>query len=269
MLTKKFLNQTEFKLNNTLSKKPLLKNKIVGSVNSAGKNNSGKTTIFKRGGGHKRNLRLIQFNRSMNSTAIVINIEYDPNRNSYIGAVYDFYKKNYYYVLLPNNLKIGDIIKSGSDSEIRLGHSMLISKIPVGSFIHNISLKKNNQGILSRAAGTFSILIEKNDKYSRIRLSSGEHRLISNQCVATLGIVSNDQFFLTEIKKAGRSRWLNKRPTVRGVAMNPVDHPHGGGEGKTSGAKMKRTPWGKPTQGKSTSKSNNFFIISRRNFKTK
>ena len=265
MLTKNFLNHTGFKLNNKLSKKPLLKNKIVGSKNSAGKNNSGKTTIFKRGGGHKRNSRIIQFNRSIESTAIVINIEYDPNRNAYIGAVYDFYKKTYYYILLPNNLKIGDIIKSGHNSEVRLGHAIQIAKIPLGSFIHNISIKKNKKGVFSRAAGKFSILIEKNDRYSRVRLSSGEHRLIPNECIVTLGVVSNEQFFLTEINKAGRSRWLNKRPTVRGVAMNPIDHPHGGGEGKTSGGKIKLTPWGKPTQGRSTSNSKSLLIISKRN----
>ena len=205
----------------------------------------------------------------MVSEGILINIEYDPNRNSYIGAIYNYSSSKYFYILLPKNLKIGDIIKSGTISENKLGHSVKLSNIPIGSYLHNIALKKNSKGVLTRSAGTFSLLIEKLSNYARIKLSSGEHRLIPNYCYATLGTVSNENFFLRKIGKAGRSRWLNKRPIVRGVAMNPVDHPHGGGEGKTSGGKVKRTPWGKPTLGKKTSNSKTSLIVTKRPKKIK
>lgn len=242
-------------------KNPLLKGETYGIKNSAGKNNSGKITIYHRGGGHKKKYRKIEFNRLIFSQGILINIEYDPNRNSYIGAIYDYITRKYHYILLPKYLKIGDIVKSGINSENKLGHTRKISKIPIGSYLHNISLKKNSKGILTRSAGTYSVIIEKEKKFVRVKLSSGEHMYIPNECQATLGRVSNENFFLKKIKKAGRSRWLNKRPIVRGVAMNPVDHPHGGGEGKTSGGKMKRTPWGKPTLGKKTSNSKNLLKI--------
>ena len=249
---------------NKLKNLSLLKTKILGVKNSSGRNNSVKITIYNRGGGHKKKYRIIEFNRNLDFVGIIINIEYDPNRTAYIGAVFDFNKKKYFYVLLPNKLNIGDIIKSGTKSNIKLGHSTTISKIPIGSFIHNISLSKNKEGKLSRSAGTFSTLIEKNKIYSRIKLSSGEQRLIPSNCVATLGIVSTKEKNLKK-NKAGRSRWLNKRPRVRGVAMNPIDHPHGGGEGKSSGGKIKLTPWGKPTQGGSTRKfKNNLIVVSRK-----
>ena len=249
---------------NILKSIPLLKTQTSGIKNSSGRNSSGKITIFNRGGGHKKKYRVIQFNRNLDFIGIIINIEYDPNRNAYIGAVFEYTNKNYFYILLPNKSSIGDIIKSGSKSDIKLGHSTTISKLPIGSFIHNISLTSNKKGKLSRAAGTFSTVIEKNKIYSKIKLSSGEHRLIPSNCVATLGIVSNRNKILSK-NKAGRSRWLNKRPRVRGVAMNPVDHPHGGGEGKSSGGKIKLTPWGKPTQGGSTRKSKTNLIILRKN----
>merc|ERR1712151_320026 len=149
----------------------------------------------------------------------------------------------------------------GSIADNKLGHSVPLKKIPIGSFIHNISLKLNEGGVLIRSAGTKAVIIEKNVKFSRVKLHSGEHRLVPNNCYATLGIVSNENFFLKSVNKAGRSRWLNKRPKVRGVAMNPIDHPHGGGEGKTSGGRTSVTPWGKPTKNKKTSKSSNKLII--------
>jgi len=245
-------------------KAPILKKKIYGKKNDAGKNHSGKITCFHRGGGHKKKFREVLFNRSNSSEGIVINIEYDPNRNSYIGAIYDYKNYKYFYILLPKNLKIGDIVKSGSLSENRLGHSVQVSSIPIGSCLHNISLKENSKGILIRSSGTFSVLIEKLSKYVRIKLRSGEHRLVPNNCFATLGVVSNESHFLKKIKKAGRSRWLNRRPVVRGVAMNPIDHPHGGGEGKSSGGSIKRTPWGKPTLGRKTSTSNTPLIVTKR-----
>ena len=250
-------------LNNKL-KIPILKKKIRGVKNNAGKNHSGKITSFHRGGGHKKKYRNVSFNRSNSFEGILINVEYDPNRNSYIGAVYNYINSSYIYILLPKNLKIGDIVKSGSVAENKLGHSVKISNIPIGSYLHNISLKKDSKGTLTRSAGTFSILIEKLSDYTRVKLSSGEHRLIPNYCFATLGVISNENFFLKKIEKAGRSRWLNRRPIVRGVAMNPIDHPHGGGEGKTSGGSMKRTPWGKPTLGKKTSNSKTKLIVAKR-----
>lgn len=253
---------------NTLNT-PILKKKIRGVKNNAGKNHTGRLTVYHKGGGHKKRYRNIDFNRSMVSEGILINIEYDPNRNSYIGAIYNYALSKYFYILLPKNLKIGDVIKSGTISENKLGHSVKLSNIPIGSYLHNIALKKNSKGVLTRSAGTFSLLIEKLSNYARIKLSSGEHRLIPNYCYATLGTVSNENFFLRKIKKAGRSRWLNKRPIVRGVAMNPVDHPHGGGEGKTSGGKVKRTPWGKPTLGKKTSNSKTSLIVTKRTKKFK
>ena len=241
-------------INTNLSKKSLLKNKIKGSKTSSGRNSFGRITIRHRGGGHKRKLRKLTFNRENDSIGIILSIEYDPNRNSFISAVYDFMAKNYYYILSPKGITIGNIIKAGSSSNSLLGHSTPLRKIPLGSYIHNVALKKNMKGQVSRSAGTYSILLEKNLNYARIRLSSGKHKNISNTCFATLGIVSNENIFLTSIGKAGRSRWLNKRPKTRGVAMNPIDHPHGGGEGKTSGGKIQLTPWGIPTKNRSTKK---------------
>ena len=245
----------ECKKKYTFLKKPLLKKNIIGSKNSAGRNNLGRITIRRRGGGHKTKYRKILFNRLDNiNNGIVVGIEYDPNRNSFIACIYDYINKSYYYILLPKNLKVGDIIKAGPNSDYKLGNSLNLSKIPLGTYIHNVSLKKNNIGRLSRSAGTFSILIDKNNKHARIKLSSGKHIYVHMDCTATIGIVSNEKYFLNIIHKAGRSRWLNKRPKVRGVAMNPIDHPHGGGEGKTSGGKIQVTPWGLPTKNRPTKK---------------
>jgi len=249
---------------NEITRVPILKKFISGFKNKAGKNKSGKITVHHKGGGHKRKKRLVTFNRSFNSEGILMNVEYDPNRNSFIGAIYDYINSNFSYQLLPKGAKIGDIYKSGAISDNKLGHSVSISSIPIGSFIYNISIKKNSGGVLIRSAGAKGVLIEKTPEFSRVKLISGEHRLIPNYCCASLGIVSNENFFLKPIKKAGRSRWLNKRPKVRGVAMNPIDHPHGGGEGKTSGGKIKRTPWGKPTLGVKTRKSTNNLILLNR-----
>lgn len=245
-----------------LNKKPLLKKKLKKLLNSSGRNNSGKITVRHKGGGHKKKYREINFSRAEITTGITIGIEYDPNRNSYIAAIFDVLKKDFFYITAPKNLKIGDIVKSGANAEPKIGHSLPISDIPIGSYIHNISPRINSPAQISRAAGTFSKIKEKTLEYAKIELSSGEQRLISTKCYATIGIVSNELVFLTKLGKAGRSRWLNKRPTVRGVAMNPIDHPHGGGEGKKSG--KGKTPWGKPTKSGSTSKSKNKLIIKKR-----
>ena len=239
----------------TLTKKPCLKFKIHNIKKSLGKNFTGKITSKHRGGGHKNKYRHLNFNRKENDKGIIISIEYDPYRSSLIAAVYSLISSNYYYILSPKNLKIGDIISSGENTEPKNGNSLPISKIPVGCLIHNISTTKDCKSIISRSAGTFSQLIEKTTNYGKIKLSSGEYRILPVNCFATIGTVSNELILLTTLGKAGRSRWLNKRPTVRGVAMNPIDHPHGGGEGKTSGGRTSVTPWGKPTKGGKTSRS--------------
>lgn len=249
-------------LNKThLVKKPLLKKSIKNLKQHTGKNFSGKITVSSKGGGHKKKYRQINFKRIYNETTIVVSIEYDPYRSSNIASVFNLKTKNFYYTIAPKNLKVGDIVKSGSNAEIKNGHSLPISKIPVGCLIHNIAPKINGIAKFSRSAGTFSQLIEKTTNYGKIKLSSGEQQTISINCFATIGIVSNEFLTLTTLGKAGRSRWLNKRPKVRGVAMNPIDHPHGGGEGKTSGGRSSVTPWGKPTKNGKTSKSKNKFRI--------
>jgi large subunit ribosomal protein L2 len=195
----------------------------------------------------------------MESRGIVTSIEYDPNRTANISSIYDINTKKYFYILAPINIKVGNIVKSGSIAESKIGHSLTIENIPVGSFIHNISLNPNKKSKISRSAGTYSFLIEKTNNYGKIKLSSGEQILVSTKCYASIGIVSNQGLFLTTLGKAGRARWLNKRPKVRGVAMNPIDHPHGGGEGKTSGGRTSVTPWGKST--KSRKSKRNFLNI--------
>jgi large subunit ribosomal protein L2 len=237
-----------------LRKKPIIKSKLKGLKNSAGRNNSGKITVRHKGGGHKKRYRELNFFRTNESTGIVLSIEYDPYRNANIVSVYDFLNKHFFYMIAPKELRTGDIVKSGPNAESKLGHSLPIAAIPVGSHIHNISPKALRKAQISRAAGTFSYLKEKTLKYAKIELSSGEQRIISPKCYATIGVVSNELTFLTQLGKAGRSRWLNRRPTVRGVAMNPVDHPHGGGEGKKSGPG--KTPWGKPVKIGKTGKIN-------------
>jgi large subunit ribosomal protein L2 len=229
-----------------LFKNPIIKIKIEGKKNQAGRNNSGKITSYHKGSGHKQKYRKINFNRIYESKGVICSIEYDPNRNTNIASVYDFFSKKFFYIISPNNLLVGSIISSGPKSTPSNGNSLPILKIPTGYFIHNISPKLFKKSQISRSAGAFSILEEKTSKHARIKMSSGEKKLISINGYATIGVVSNESYFLTKRGKAGRSRWLNIRPTVRGVAMNPVDHPHGGGEGKKSGKLL--TPWGKPNK---------------------
>ncbi len=226
-----------------LAKTCLLKKKIKGFKNSSGRNNQGKITVRHKGKGHKKKYRKIKFNRLFESTSIITSIEYDPNRSANIASVFDFSRKKFYYILAPQNITIGDIVKSGSKIKYSLGNSLPISEIPVGNFIHNVSLNFLKAGKLARAAGTFAKVEDKTLKLARLKLPSGKFKHITVNSYATIGIVSNSFWGLTQKGKAGRSRWLNKRPTVRGVAMNPIDHPHGGGEGKKSGSN--KTPWGK------------------------
>lgn len=226
-----------------LRKKPIIKNSISGLKNSAGRNSSGKITIRHRGSGHKKKYRKINFTRTTKSTGIVVSLEYDPNRNSNIAAIYDFTKNFFFYILAPKKLHIGSIVESGIDAELHTGNALPIFKIPEGSFIHNVGQNLKKEAQLTRAAGTSAVLKEKTLHYARIKLSSKQEKLVPLQCYATLGTLSNESYFLTRLGKAGQSRWLNRRPKVRGVAMNPVDHPHGGGEGKKSGKGF--SPWGK------------------------
>jgi len=244
-----------------LSKKPFIKTRVKGLKKSSGRNNVGKITVRHKGNGHKQRYREINFSRNLNSTGIVTSIEYDPNRNSSIASVYDFFKNYFFYIVAPKNLEIGHIVQSGPEAEPMSGNSLPISRIPEESFIHNVSPKVFSKAQISRAAGTFSVLKEKTKNFARIQLSSGEQRLLSSKCYATIGIVSNEEFFLTKRSKAGQSRWLNKRPSVRGVAMNPVDHPNGGGEGKKSSKGF--TQWGKPNKIGKTSRSKNKLIIKK------
>ena len=242
-----------------LNKKPLLKNHIFGKKNETGRNHSGKITTYHKGGGVKNRYRKINFLRDKESIGIICSIEHDPNRNTFISAVFDYIKKEFFYIITPRKIRVGDIVKSGLEIEPSLGSSLPISEIPAGIPIHNISPKASKEAQISRSAGTFSIIKNKTDATATIELSSGEKRLISTKCFATIGEVSNEMYFLTQHGKAGHSRWLNKRPTVRGVAMNPIDHPHGGGEGKKSG--NSKTPWGKPNRRGKTSRSINKLIL--------
>lgn len=252
-------NTNNRKLKKTI--KPLLKTEIKGITNYAGRNNSGKITVYHKGGGHKRRYRIIDFERKITSLGVVCSIEYDPNRNSNIASIFDYIANTFFYILGPKNLTVGDVVESGVNAELRLGNSLPIESIPIGSYLHNISPTTSKPAQISRAAGTFSTLKERTEDYALLELSSGELRYISPKCYATLGIVSNGFDFLKKKSKAGQSRWLNKRPTVRGVAMNPIDHPHGGGEGKKSG--INKTPWGRDNNKGSTSRSKNKNIIKK------
>jgi len=255
------LRQLKLLNKSNLSKKNPIKYNTLGLINSGGRNNFGRITSYHKGGGHKKLYRKIDFNR-IDLQGVVASIEYDPNRTAHIACIYDSIKNRYSYIICPKNLKVGDLIKSGLNAAVKIGHSLLLDKIPLGSFIHNISIIPGERGKIARAAGNYAQLIQKDKKYAKIKLRSGEQRFIFLNCTATLGVVSNENHSLISLSKAGRSRWLNKRPIVRGVAMNPVDHPHGGGQGKTSGGRPSVTPWGKPTKGQPTSKSKNKLILS-------
>lgn len=245
--------QTLLLKKNNLSKTFKIKRLTKGFKRANGRNNQGKITVRHRGGGHKRLYRKISFNRSKNIEGLVSKILYDPNRSANIAYIKNDLEDN--FILAPEGLKLNQYIKSSPDAELKIGNSLPLKNIPIGSLIHNISLYPNGEGKLIRSAGTSAQLIQKiNNKYAKIRLSSGELKLILLSCYATLGIVSNINHKKIKLGKAGRSRWLNRRPSVRGVAKNPVDHPHGGGEGKTSGGRPSVTPQGRITKGQPTRK---------------
>lgn len=225
-----------------------------GKISTGGRNNKGRITSWHRGGGHKKLYRFIDFKRSLKGEAIVEHLEYDPNRTAFV-ALLSHINGDKSYILAPNELKVGDKIVSGVNEDIKIGNCLMLKNIPVGTIIHNVEMKPGKGGQLARSAGTFVSLVGKDSGYAQLKLSSGELRLVPLDCRATIGMVSNLDQKNINIGKAGRSRWIGRRPHVRGVAMNPIDHPHGGGEGKTSGGRHPVTPWGKKTKGKKTRKN--------------
>ncbi|MCP4683763.1 MAG: 50S ribosomal protein L2 [Desulfobacterales bacterium] len=234
---------------------------------SGGRNSNGRITSRHKGGGHKRVYRVIDFKREKDGIpARVASIEYDPNRSANIALLHyaDGEKR---YILAPLKLKVGDRIMSGSDAEIRTGDTLTLKEMPLGTHIHNIELHMGHGGQLVRSAGGYAQLMAKEGKYAQIKLPSGEVRMVLQGCKATIGQLGNPDHEKVSIGKAGRNRWLGKRPKVRGVAMNPVDHPHGGGEGKSSGGRHPVTPWGVPTKGYKTrvKKASDRLIVKRRN----
>ena len=242
------------------------KSLLVSLKKSGGRNSNGRITSRHQGGGHKQKYRIIDFRRDKRSIpATVASIEYDPNRSARI-ALLNYVDGEKRYILAPLDLKVGDVVISGPEADIKPGNSMPLRSIPLGTIIHNIELKIGKGAQLARSAGTFAQLMSKEGKYSQVKLPSGEVRLVLQDCYATIGQVGNTDHENVNIGKAGRSRWLGRRPKVRGVAMNPVDHPHGGGEGRTSGGRHPVTPWGIPTKGYKTrtNKTSDRFIVKKR-----
>jgi large subunit ribosomal protein L2 len=242
------------------------KSLLVTLKKSGGRNSFGRVTARHIGGGHKQKYRIIDFRRDKTDIpAKVATIEYDPNRSARI-ALLNYVDGEKRYILAPLNLKVGDTIIASDSADIKPGNTLPLRAIPLGTIIHNIELKVGKGAQLARSAGTFAQLMSKEGKYSLVKLPSGEVRMVLQECKATIGQVGNIDFENISIGKAGRSRWLGKRPKVRGVAMNPVDHPHGGGEGRTSGGRHPVTPWGIPTKGYKTrtNKTSSRFIVKKR-----
>ncbi len=237
-----------------------------GLAKRGGRNNLGRITARRIGGGHKRRYRVIDFKRrKFNIPAVVERLEYDPNRTAFIALV-RYEDGDLSYILAPQRLRAGDTVVAGEKVDIRPGNALPMQNIPVGTIIHNVEMKAGKGGQIARSAGTYVQLIGKDQGYAQLRLKSGELRMVRAECMATIGAVSNPDQQNIKLGKAGRKRWLGKRPSVRGVAMNPIDHPHGGGEGRTSGGRHPVTPWGKPTKGKRTrrNKKTDALIMRRR-----
>ena len=230
-----------------------VKSLTEGLRKKGGRNNQGHITARRIGGGHKRRYRSIDFKRQkMDVFGTVERIEYDPNRTAFIALI-KYSDDELMYIIAPQRLNVGDKVVSGKTGvDIKPGNAMPMAAMPVGTIIHNVEMKPGKGGQMARSAGTYAQIIGKDQGYAQLRLSSGEIRLVRAECMATVGAVSNPDQQNINLGKAGRKRWLGKRPAVRGVAMNPVDHPHGGGEGRTSGGRHPVTPWGKPTKGKKT-----------------
>lgn len=250
-----------------LTKIKILKNKSCFLKNKAGRNNQGRITVARKGGGHKKRYRIISYSRASIS-GIVEAIEYDPYRSTNIARIFCAETNEHHYILAPNSLAVGHYIQSElstREPSYKIGNLLYLKHLPLGVFVHNVFFPQKKTAI-ARAAGCSAQLISKDDKNARLRLSSGEERLFPLDTAVTLGVLSNKLHKHIVIGKAGRSRWLNRRPTVRGVAMNPIDHPHGGGQGKTGAGRPSVTPWGKLTKGQPTRKNlPNKLIIKKRN----
>lgn len=230
-----------------------------------GRNNTGRITVRHKGGGHKKKYRLVDFRRNKEGFATVERLEYDPNRSAFIALI-KYEDGELSYILAPSKLEVGMQVMSSDDADIKVGNCLKLNKIPVGTIIHNVEMKPGKGGQIARSAGAYVQLVGRDSGYALVKLGSGELRRVPGQCKATIGTVSNEDHQNRKLGKAGRARWLGRRPTVRGVAMNPIDHPHGGGEGKTSGGRHPCSPWGQPTKGKRTRKNKRTdkFIIRRR-----
>jgi large subunit ribosomal protein L2 len=240
-----------------------------GLRSQGGRNNTGRITMWHRGGGHKRRYRMIDFKRRrFDLPATVERLEYDPNRTAFIALI-KYSDGELAYILAPQRLKAGDTVVSGEKVDVKPGNAMPLKNMPVGTIVHNVEMKPGKGGQIARSAGTYVQLVGRDSGYALIKLASGELRMVRGECMATVGAVSNPDEQNIVIAKAGRSRWLGRKPHVRGVAMNPIDHPHGGGEGRTSGGRHPVTPWGKPTKGKKTraNKATDGLIVRRRNAK--
>jgi len=233
-----------------------VKHLTEGLHKHGGRNNTGRITLWHRGGGAKRRYRMVDFKRTSKPdvAATVERLEYDPNRTAFIALI-RYADGELAYILAPQRLKAGDQVVAGEKVDIKPGNAAPLKNLPVGTIVHNVELKVGKGGQLARSAGAYAQLIGKDGGYAQLRLSSGELRLVRGECYGTVGAVSNPDHQNENLGKAGRSRWLGRRPTVRGVAMNPIDHPHGGGEGRTSGGRHPVTPWGVPTKGKKTRKN--------------
>jgi large subunit ribosomal protein L2 len=242
-----------------------------GKHSSGGRNNNGRITVRFRGGGHKQTYRVVDFKRRKFDVAAKIErLEYDPNRTAFL-ALLKYDDGELAYILAPQRIGVGDTVVAGEHVDVKPGNAMPMGNMPVGTIVHNVEFKIGKGGQLARSAGSYAQIVGRDQDYVIMRLNSGEQRLILGKCMATVGAVSNPDHMNTSIGKAGRKRWLGRRPHNRGVSMNPIDHPHGGGEGRTSGGRHPVTPWGKPTKGKKTrtNKQTQKFIVASRHARKK
>jgi large subunit ribosomal protein L2 len=242
-----------------------------GKNQSGGRNNNGRITTRFRGGGHKQSYRVVDFKRrKFDAPATVERLEYDPNRTAFIALI-KYEDGELAYILAPQRLGVGDTVVAGEHVDVKPGNAMPMGNMPIGTIVHNVEFKIGKGGQLARSAGTYAQIVGRDQDYVTLRLNSGEQRLVHGRCMATVGAVSNPDNMNISIGKAGRTRWLGRRPHNRGVTMNPIDHPHGGGEGRTSGGRHPVTPWGFPTKGKKTrkNKSTQKFIVSSRHARKK
>jgi large subunit ribosomal protein L2 len=250
----------------TLHKGPPVKSLTEGQHSTGGRNNHGRITSRFRGGGHKQAYRRIDFRRrKFDMPATVERLEYDPNRTGFIALI-KYQDGELSYILAPQRLAAGDTVIASEHADVKPGNAMPVANIPVGTIVHNVEIKIGKGGQIARSAGSYAQIVGRDQDYVILRLNSGEQRLVHGRCRGTIGAVSNPDHMNISIGKAGRKRWLGRMPHNRGVAMNPVDHPHGGGEGRTSGGRHPVTPWGKPTKGKKTrkNKATDKYIIRRR-----